>query len=72
MAYMLTEAGVIQAEKIEEPRNLDSEVLAFMYSIGKSKPVEVEEVMDRTKMGTEKAIRVLTRLENTGFIEEVR
>lgn len=71
MAYILTDVGVVQAEKIEEPRNLDSEVLAFMYSVGKSKPVEIEEIMDRTKMGNEKAIRVLTRLENTGFIEEV-
>jgi DNA-binding IscR family transcriptional regulator len=40
-----------------------------MYSVGE--PVEIEEIMGRVKMNEEKAIRVMTRLQNTGYVEEV-
>lgn len=71
MSFKLTDEGVRAAEKIEDPRDADTETLAFMYSVGKNSTVEVQEIQDRVKMGTEKTIRVLERLKNTGYIEEV-
>lgn len=71
MAYMLTEQGIAAAETIQEPRGKDMEILAFMYSVGKKSSVELEEIQSRARMSTEQTIRTMTRLENTGYVEEV-
>jgi len=69
MAFQLTEQGKRSAEKIEEPRDPETTVIAFMYSIGT--PVEMEEIQGRLRTNDEKTLRIMDRLKNTGFVEEV-
>jgi hypothetical protein len=71
MSFKLTQQGITASEVIQEPRDKDTKVLAFMYSMGKGATVELEEVQDRLRTDTENTIRVMTRLQNTGYVEEI-
>ena len=69
MAFILTARGEAEAQEVQDVKGPEGAVIVYLYE--KKDPTEIEEIMSRTKMAEEKAVRVLTRLVNTGFIEEI-
>ena len=69
MAFQLTARGEAEAVKVNRPMGPETTVIAFLYREGR--PTEAEDIMEETRMGEEKATRVLKRLINLGYVEEV-
>ncbi len=68
MAFQLTKRGEDEAKTIGKPIGAESQVITFLYEVGK--PMEIEQIMDETNMEDEKAVRVVRHLINRGLVEE--
>lgn len=68
MSFALTSRGEQEALKINQVTSPESAVLVYMYEI--KRPAEVEDIQEETRMSDEKALKVLRRLENGGYISE--
>lgn len=69
MSFELTPGGISQAETIVSRSSPEAAVIAYMYEI--ARPVELSDVTGRTHMNDEKAVKVMRRLINLGYVEEI-
>ena len=68
MAFELTGYGEQEAAKIEGVNTPERAVVVYLYEM--KRPVEFDEILGETRMSDEKALHVMRRLVNGGYVVE--
>jgi DNA-binding IscR family transcriptional regulator len=69
MSYVLAAKGETRALRVENTKDAEGAIIAYLYV--EKDPLELEQIAGETRMDEEPCRRVLQRLVNLGYVKEV-